>query len=114
MIELFILCLINAFVIIGFHESTAYQQGLKGYSLDDSNLLGFIAYWGDKILPWFFTKPLWNCPLCMSSLWSVWYWVFPRNHDWIEYIFYIFALAGIVHILCVIWEIKERKKNKTV
>ena len=81
---------------------------------DESNILWFISFYGDNFLPYWLTKPLWNCPVCMSSVWGLWFWMF---HPWqvVEikhWVFYTLALAGICWLIGIIWEQKEMRANK--
>lgn len=123
MINLVILLVINAFVVYGFYAITEYRlcnindlqnKPIKKVDRDNSNILWFIAYFGDKILPYWITKPLYNCPICMSSIWGLWYWAYyPPEENQIKFwIFYTLALAGMNWLIGIIWEQKEIRSIK--
>jgi len=79
MVNLVILLVINAFVVYGFYAITEYRlcnindlqdKSINKIDSENSNILWFIAYYGDRLLPYWITKPLYNCPICMSSIWG--------------------------------------------
>lgn len=123
MINLVLLLIINTFVIYGFHSATEYclcviknlqEKPIKKIDRENSNILWWIAYYGDRLLPYWATKPLYNCPICMSSIWGLWYWRFhPWEQSQISYwIFYTLGLAGMCWLIGVIWEQKEIRNLK--
>lgn len=80
--EFIILLLINAFWILGFNRACSYElEDICRYDDDlkpeqgivpgSKNILWFVAYYGEKYLPWYLQKPLYDCPKCMGSLHSI-------------------------------------------
>ena len=123
MINLLFLLVVNAFVVYGVYAVTEYclctvkdieGKPIKKIDRENSNILWFMAYYGDKLLPYWITKPLYNCPVCMSSIWGLWYWLFhPQEVTQIKYwIFYTLALAGVCWLIGIIWEQKEIRSLK--
>lgn len=115
MINLVTLLILNAFVVYGFHAATDYKINNGRRDRDSSNILWWISYYGDQFLPYWLTKPLWNCPVCMSSIWGLWFWMF---HPWEvgeikHWVFYTLALAGICWLIGIIWEQKEMRNGRT-
>ncbi len=44
----------------------------RGHIVPGSKMaLWWLRYYGDKYLPWYITKPLYDCPLCMGGLHSI-------------------------------------------
>jgi hypothetical protein len=76
-----------ALIIIGIW--TLYQPGM---------LLGECGNILEKNLPKFLTKPLFDCPPCMSSIWGTWIWV-ETGGDWLWWIPFCLALCGILKIV---------------
>ena len=62
-------------------------------SVNEGMLLSFIKKGGDKFLPTWLRKPIYDCPPCMASLWSWPYIIF--NFELTFYPGYIFALSGM-------------------
>lgn len=81
---------IASFFIIGLYKITR-----DGYIWD------FMQTW--NIRPWI-KKPLFNCPVCMSSVWGTVFFI-PLNHSPVffeilfNYITFIVSLAGLTYVL---------------
>lgn len=104
--NLLLLGLINSLIIFGFYEATAYDTKRGKYDQENSNILGWFAFKGDKLLPYLLREPLWDCRLCMSSFHSLYiYWGYMWITDelvWtslIVYPAYVLMLAGINAII---------------
>jgi hypothetical protein len=102
MIDLLLLALINCLIIIGAYEATDYETKEGKLDREETGIFGWFAFKGDKILPYTVTKPLWNCPVCMSSVWSIApYWGYVwllKDFRWeygLIYPGYILMLAGL-------------------
>jgi hypothetical protein len=83
---LLLIALFNALHIIGLHLSTGE---------------GMINYWVHQAtakLPNWLTKPLFDCPTCMASIHSTYFYWYFADLTWVAllaYPFYITAVAGI-------------------
>jgi len=93
LIAFILLVYINSKIIFGFYAATR-----------DGNILEVVQHLCDAYLP-NAIKPICNCPVCMSSLHSLWIWLpayvaIPFTW-WLIYlhIAYIFALAGLNKII---------------
>lgn len=102
MIEFLITSLIASFVILGANELLSHETKTlsKVYDRNQSGLLGFISYFGDKILPYYLTKPLWSCCVCMSSVWgSAIYYIHYGTENLIMWPVFVLCTAGLVLII---------------
>lgn len=62
--------LITSLVCFGIYKATRYSYN----RIEDSEhfeVLGCIKKYGDQHFPTWIQKPLYNCPPCMGSFWSV-------------------------------------------
>lgn len=85
------LLLFNALYIVGFHLATGEEM-----------ILNKPALWIEQKIPYWMTKPLFNCPTCMASVHSIipyWYGQSFTMEAVIVYIGYVCALAGLSTIL---------------
>ena len=109
LITLILLAIVNGLMIIGFYEATQYKEENVitetgwGKKVTEKMALWFIPYYGNKIIPKFWTKPLYSCTVCMSSIHSSYvYWGFMYCANHINtiaiavYACYILLLAGVV------------------
>ena len=88
MIELIIL---NALYIVGFHLATGEDM-----------ILNKPALWIEQRIPYWLTKPLFNCPTCMASVHSIVPYFYINDlttQNLLIYPFYVCALAGLSTIL---------------
>ena len=88
--------LLNALLIVGVYSVCDFE--LDPFGRPGGMLLWKVGWWAEHIGA--YGKPLCRCPVCMSSLWSLAYWV---GRDFtLENIFifpgYVLALAGLMSI----------------
>jgi len=107
MIDLLGLLFINSFLIIGIRMSVDYDKAdIHGEDDIDRNgivknskmIFWKISFYGQKHLPSWVYKPLFLCPICMSSIHSVYiYWgVYDfTGYNMVVYACYVFALTGL-------------------
>lgn len=77
----------NALFIVGLHLSTGNDM-----------LLEKPARWIDKRIPYWWTKPLFNCPTCMASVHSIlpyWYLHDFNTESMVMYILYVPSLSAL-------------------
>lgn len=115
-LELLLLLVFNSLVIWGWYIATSYDEEVMTEELKpqmgfirkrellivDTNIFGFIKKWGDLHIPYWLTKPLYNCPPCMASIHSTYvYWFFMpfELHSLYIYPIYILALSGLNYII---------------
>lgn len=61
--------LITSLICFGIYKATRYKYyEIEG--IEKTELLGFVKKYG-KSLPSYITKPLYDCPPCMGSFWSI-------------------------------------------
>lgn len=87
MIDFLVLMLINAFAIVGIYLSCG-----------DDMIFDKPARWFEMRIPYYWTKPLFNCPTCMASVHSVLPFWFINEWSWVSvglYLIYVPALAGL-------------------
>lgn len=86
------LLIINALFIVGLHLATGEEM-----------IFNRPALWIERHVPYWATKPMFNCPTCMASLHSIlFYWYTNPEFTLFNigcYIIYVFALAGLSTIL---------------
>lgn len=85
------LLLFNALFIVGLHLATGEEM-----------IFNKPALWIETKVPYWMTKPLFNCPTCMASVHSIlpyWYCHELTLINAGAYVFYVFALAGLSTIL---------------
>lgn len=90
------LLIINALYIVGLHLATG-----------DEMIFSKPALWIETKVPYWVTKPLFNCPTCMASVHSIvpyWYMTEFSIDNAIIYVVYVFALAGLSTILARLTE----------
>ena len=63
--------ILNSFLCYGIHYATRYEYSLIERKVTRNEILGFIKKYGDLFLPEFIRKPLYDCPMCMASIWSI-------------------------------------------
>jgi hypothetical protein len=112
--ELLYLAFFNSAICVGLYESTRYEikkevhVDLEQGCYKNSSLFVYkmffwrIAFYGNKILGEFWSKPFYNCITCMASVHSVYvYWFFYdfSIHNALVYLLYIPMLAGINTII---------------
>ncbi len=107
MINLHLLITASLF-IFGFNYAVDCDiiQKYEGYGSElkscpvHKNILWFIKFYGDKILPEYWTRPIYSCVVCMSSLWgSILYFTFTDHYNIIQWLVSVVALAGLNRLL---------------
>lgn len=90
------LLIINSLYIVGLHLATG-----------DEMIFSKPALWIETKIPYWMTKPLFNCTTCMASVHSIipfWYMHDPNPLNCGYYVLYVFALAGLSTILARLTE----------
>lgn len=72
-----------------------------------AEIFHFVKEYGEKITPKFFHKPLFNCPVCMSSVYgSLFYWsnieihhAIINSYTMIIWVVFCVAVAGLSRLL---------------
>lgn len=64
----------------------------------DGMLLAPIKYWLHSLLPLWFRKPLYDCLICMTSVWGIALYFLEWNHQF-NIIWFLFAVGGINTII---------------
>jgi hypothetical protein len=61
--------------VIAFCKEHFHGQNLPLWATKDlyprNEILGFVKKYGDIFLPVWIRKPLYDCPMCMASFWSI-------------------------------------------
>lgn len=119
---LLLLAFCNSLIIIGWNKATDFELSKEGYdSIDyfvknkltcwedsiekgitDKMIFWKLRFWSLKYFGSFWSKPLFTCPTCMSSVHSTYfYWaIMPFTlHSLMVYPFYVIGLAGMVSII---------------
>lgn len=63
--------ILNSFLCYGVYYATRYEYSLIEKKVTRNEILGFVKKYGDRFLPEFIRKPLYDCPMCMASVWSI-------------------------------------------
>ncbi len=121
MLDFILLGLVNCAVIVGFHLAVQFQYfepkaEIESDVIDGTkNILWFIKWNGDKYLPIWLRKPLYDCPRCMASLHSTYVYFtlgtlyLAPQITTIQFIYlypvYILMLSGMVEIIIRRFEI---------
>jgi hypothetical protein len=63
--------ILNSFICYGVFYATRYEWSVIENKEVRNEALGFIKKYGDQVLPLWIRKPLYDCPMCMGSFWSV-------------------------------------------
>lgn len=68
--------IVTSLVCFGTYKATRYTTYVEAYRKHGdvtarSEVLGFIKKYGDEHFPLWVRKPLYDCPPCMGSFWSV-------------------------------------------
>ena len=84
--------LINSLIIFGIFAVT-----------EEKSLLGFVQMWGTKYNLYgqhskFWSKPLFNCPPCMASVWGTLGFAY-TGIGWQYWIVWVVSLAGFNYIV---------------
>jgi len=100
--NLFALLALNAAWVIGFYNATRYETHAIQSVEDETKMIAWrIKYFANKYLGPFWSKPICDCPPCMASIHSLWYFLFfefnPMNI--IMWVFYVFVLSGILKLI---------------
>lgn len=100
----------NGLAILGFYTAVWYkQEDTEDHEpIEESKMaLWKIKFLSLKYVGEFWSKPICTCPPCMSSLHSLWYWVFvPWTIEYlIIYPFYILALCGLMKLIVTKFDI---------
>lgn len=63
--------ILNSFICYGVFHATRYEWSLIENKVTRNEILGFVKKYGDQYLPLWIRKPLYDCPMCMGSFWSI-------------------------------------------
>lgn len=63
--------LLTSLICFGVFHATRYEWSVIEGKAIRYEVLGFIKKYGDQWLPLWIRKPLYDCPMCMASFWSV-------------------------------------------
>ena len=63
--------ILNSFLCYGVFYATRYEWSVIEAKETRNEILGFIKKYGDQFLPLWIRKPLYDCPMCMGSVWSI-------------------------------------------
>lgn len=110
LIDILPVFIFNGLEIIGFYTAVWYKQAdTEDHDpIEESKMaLWKIKFLSLKYLGEFWSKPVCTCPPCMSSLHSLWYWLFvPCTVQYlIIYPFYILAMCGMMKLVTVKFDI---------
>jgi hypothetical protein len=110
LIHVILLLTINSLFVIGMYEAMKFSNSdlfdnekdkyliLHGKPKGiEKDILWWVRWYASEF-PWYVRKPLYYCPKCMSSLWSIpvyWYFMPLSVDSVIIYLFYIPALAAL-------------------
>jgi len=95
--SIFATLILNALVIIGFNRITEYGLDVNRKPVD-KELLWFVQWYSRKWIGEWWSKPICTCPVCMSSLHSLYVFWFAYDftlYNLYLYALYVLALAGI-------------------
>lgn len=109
--NLFALLVLNAMWIVGFYTA-CYCEIVEGYDnktcsvklgpvYQTKMILWRVKYYSNKWFGEFWSKPICDCPPCMASIHSLWYFLFfefdlPNVIIWV---FYAVVLSGVVKLI---------------
>jgi len=91
--------LITALICWGIYNATRVTYSLIEQKHTKKEVLWFVKWYGDQWLPYWATNPLYNCPACMGSVWSIitsWYFGIDQLTDLIPI---ILAVSGLNYII---------------
>lgn len=70
----------------------------------DGMIFGNIRAWMDERIPYMLRKPIYDCIICMSSLWGTSYYIIQFDFNLKNYIEFILQVAGLnVLILGIVY-----------
>lgn len=103
MTDLLILVVLTSFAICGWHYCIQYDLNNEKPVMKE--VAWWFKYYGMKITPSFIHKPLFLCPVCMSSIYGTvaftvsHFFIYPINQPLIVYVPFLLAVAGTNRIL---------------
>lgn len=107
--EIIYLLILNALFITGLWTACKYSDsGLRPPAPDHRMPLWFVSFYTKKLIGEYWTKPLFTCGSCMSSVWgTVFYWTYLIQHNakidfdtiaiWIIYILMLLGINKLIH-----------------
>lgn len=57
------------------------------------------ANWLNSVLPVWVAKPIYKCPVCMSSVWGTYFFLYSDQRGLINWVIFVFALCGINYLI---------------
>ena len=63
--------LITSLICFGIYNATRVKFSLIENKYTQKEILWFIKYYADQYLTEWLRKPLYDCPCCMASFWSI-------------------------------------------
>lgn len=94
MIKLFIFSICISFTTLAIYVCIQWQ-GL---------ILHRAKTWLDKIIPPVVRKPLYDCLICMSSVWTITFWLLIRHRpEWLM-LWAVLIVAGMNTLICLTLE----------
>ena len=100
MLELIMLLLFNSLLIVGIYNAVDYELDVDKKPIN-KKILWFVS-WHTRNLSTWITNPIYGCILCMASFHSVYIYWFMYDftiYNAVVYLFYIFALSGLNHLI---------------
>lgn len=94
--------ILNSFLCYGVFYATRYEWSVLEDKATRNEILGFIKKYGDQFLPVWIRKPLYDCPMCMASFWSIisaWFIWYTKFDQLIPTIVWTCGLNYIIHKL---------------
>lgn len=98
-------------MLITLIVNSLFIFGLK-YSTQPSEILGKLGTWSTRVLPYWISKPLFGCLMCMSSIWGLVFFVATKGvlhtYDYgVITLVYIIALCGFNWIAGTIFNVLQ-------
>jgi len=91
--------IITALICWGFYNATRVVWSPIEQKYTKKEVLWFIKWHGDQLLPYWITKPLYNCPACMGSFWSIVTCAYFGLDVLTDILFIIPAVSGLNYII---------------
>lgn len=91
--------ILNSFICYGVYFATRYEYSLIEQAVTRNEILGFIKKYGDLFLPKWIRKPLYDCPMCMASFWSIMSAFYFGLEVMTDIVPVIFATCGLNYII---------------
>ena len=110
------LILINSLICVGFYVACSFD-GDEDYDLDKNKkawttihgkmLLWWVRYYGGRVIPEFWTKPLYSCLPCMGSLHSIAptvLYCYGTNTNFVIWPLVALATVGLNYLITIVWK----------